>query len=327
MKACLNSWKHNTFRRNGEMSTENFFASPSVAAMALRMDVDLADVARVTGRTHIAREDVEKHAAGMNSRVNDVSKSVGAPKSYSDNKRYWNVDHSAFGPVTDEPLSKFARSASDKLSAANHLIPQVTHHDRADLREVDAFRLRLKPEAVTRGIKLTSLAFHVKALAMCLEQYPKFNASLTANAETLVLKHYCHIGIAVDTPHGLMVPVIRNADRKGLWQIAKDIADLAERAQQRKIKPDETGGASMTISNLGGIGGIAFTPIVNPPELAILGITRTETIPVWENGTWNPVPMAPLDLSYDHRVINGAAAARFLVYMAHLLADPREMLV
>jgi len=327
MKACSNSWRHNTFRRNGEMNTNKYFASPSVSALAFRMDVDLAEVAQATGRTHIAREDVERHVAGMKNRVDDMNKPDGSPEASIDVNRYWNVDHSAFGSVTQEPLSNFARRASDNLTAANGIIPQVTHHDRADLRAVDTFRALLKPEAVARGIKLTTLAFHVKALSMCLEKFPRFNASLSANAETLILKHYCHIGIAVDTPHGLMVPVIRDADRKGLWQIARDITDLAERAQQRKIKPDEMGGASMTISNLGGIGGIAFTPIVNPPELAILGITRTETIPVWENDIWNPVPMAPLDLSYDHRVINGAAAAHFLVYMAQLLAEPREMLV
>ena len=157
--------------------------------------------------------------------------------------------------------------------------------------------------------------------------FPRFNASLTADGETLVLKDYVHIGIAVDTPHGLMVPVIRNTDKKGLWQIAGEISDLAARANARKIGPDEMGGASMTITNLGGIGGTAFTPIVNPPEVAILGITRTETITVWDGDTPRPVPMVPLDLSYDHRVINGADAARFLSHYAALIGEPRNMII
>ncbi|MFK8079137.1 MAG: 2-oxo acid dehydrogenase subunit E2 [Granulosicoccus sp.] len=309
------------------MSDATYFATPSVAAMALRMGVDLADVARMAGRIHIAREDVERHVTEMNQHVKGADSSILSTPSPNDDSRFWKVDHSTFGPVTEEPLSNFALTASCNLSAANRTIPQVTHHDRADLRAVQALRTRLKAEATERGIKLTILAFHVKALALCLEVFPQFNASLSANGKTLFVKHYRHIGIAVDTPHGLMVPVIRDVDRKGLWQIAEDISDLAARAQQRKVRPNEMGGASMTISNLGGIGGIGFTPIVNPPELAILGITRTETVPLWEDGNWNPVPMAPLDLSYDHRVINGALAARFVAHLASMLADPREMLV
>jgi pyruvate dehydrogenase E2 component (dihydrolipoamide acetyltransferase) len=305
------------------MSQAEFIASPSVVALAGRLGVDLADVAQTAGRTNIAREDVERHANGDTKR----SSSGAAASAGSKDTSYWDVDHSAYGPVTHEPLSRFASIAAANLSAANRVIPQVTHHDRADMRAVEAFRAKLKPEAAERGVRLTALAFHVKALATCLGEFPRFNASLTADGETLVLKKFCHIGIAVDTPHGLMVPVVRNVDRKGLWQIASEISDLAGRAAQRKIKPDEMGGASMSISNLGGIGGTAFTPIVNPPELAILGITRTEMIPVWENDNWMPVPMAPLDLSYDHRVINGAEAARFMTHYVRLMADPRRMVV
>ncbi len=207
------------------------------------------------------------------------------------------------------------------------MIPQVTHHDRADTRAIEAFRSELKAEGAARGIRLTALAFHAKTLARCLTEFPLFNASLDATGERLVRKHFVHIGIAVDSPNGLMVPVIRNVDRKGLWQIAAEIGDLAGRAQQRKIRAEEIGGASMTISNLGGIGGIGFTPIVNPPEVAILGLTRTEVVPVWNGEGWDPVPMVPLDLSYDHRVINGADAARFLVRYAALIADPRRLLI
>jgi len=224
-------------------------------------------------------------------------------------------------------MPRSARVAAANLGAANAMIPQVTHHDRADMRAVERFRQGLRPEAAARGVRLTALAFHVMALARCLRDFSRFNASLSADGGTLVLKDYVHVGIAVDAPHGLIVPVIRDADRKGLWRIAAEIADLAARAQARKIRPDEIGGASMSISNLGGIGGTAFTPIVNPPELAILGLTRTETVPVWNGQGWDPVLMTPLDLSYDHRVINGADAAKFLVSYAKYLHDPRRMII
>ena len=299
------------------MTGASYIASPSVVAYAGRNQVDLSDVAKASGRQTLAREDVDRHLNG----------GAVPPSTSPSPDKYWDVDHAAFGPVSREPLSRMAQVASANLSAANTMIPQVTHHDRADMRRLEAFRASLKAEAARRGVRLTALAFHVKALAICLREFPRFNASLSPDGQTLVLKHYVHVGIAVDTPQGLMVPVVRDAGKKGLWRIAADIADLAARAQSRKIRPEEMGGASMSISNLGGIGGIGFTPIVNPPELAILGITRTETVPVWENESWVPVAMTPLDLSYDHRVINGADAARFLARYAQLLADPRRMVV
>ncbi|WP_150523151.1 2-oxo acid dehydrogenase subunit E2 [Roseibium sediminis] len=295
----------------------NYIASPSVRSYAGQKGVDLDQVARASGRGTLAKEDIDRHLAGASSPA----------QAQAGSSRYWDVNHSDFGPVTEEPMSRLAQVAADNLSAANAQIPQVTHHDRADIHAIEAFRKGLKDEAVQRGIKLTALAFHVKALALSLKTFPRFNASLSADGQRLFLKQFVHIGIAVDTPAGLMVPVIRDADKKGLWDIASDISDLAGRAQARKIRPEEMGGASMSISNLGGIGGSAFTPIVNPPELAILGITRTETIPMWENDEWRPVPMVPLDLSYDHRVINGADAARFLSHYAGLISEPRRMLV
>ncbi len=287
-------------------------APPSVRALAREKGIDLEELARDLGRTSITRDDV-----------------VGGrpPAGATGDTSYWDVDHSQFGAVTEEPRSRFALVAAANLGAANALIPQVTHHDRADVTAIESLRKELKPEAEARAIKLTALAFQVKALARALREFPRFNASLSADAKTLILKQYVHIGIAVDTAHGLMVPVIRDADRKGLWQIAAEITDLAGRAQNRKIGPDEMGGASMSISNLGGIGGIGFTPIVNPPEVAILGITRAETVTVWDGDTPRPVQMVPLDLSYDHRVINGADAARFMAYLVGLLNDPRRMMV
>lgn len=286
-------------------------ASPSTRRRAIELGVDIDALARKLGRTTIAMEDLG--GSGTAGPAGDTT--------------YWQVDHAAYGPVREEPMSRFARVAARNLAAAQALIPAVTHHDRADVSAIEALRAAWKEEARSRGIKLTALAFHVVALSRCLRKFPRFNSSLSADGETLILKDYVHVGIAVDTPHGLMVPVIRDADRKGLWGIATEIADLAERAQARKIGPDEMGGASMTITNLGGIGGTGFTPIVNPPEVAILGITRTQTETVWEGDTPRPVPMVPLDLSYDHRVINGADAARFLAHYAGLIADPRNMLV
>jgi pyruvate/2-oxoglutarate dehydrogenase complex dihydrolipoamide acyltransferase (E2) component len=177
------------------------------------------------------------------------------------------------------------------------------------------------------GRRLTALAFHVAVLARCLREHPRFNASLSSDGERLIFKNCVHIGIAVDTPHGLIVPVIRNADQLRLGEIGEAITDLAGRAQERRIRPAELGGASMSISNLGGIGGEAFTPIVNPPELAILGIMRTEMRPVWDGTAFQPRPMVPLDLTYDHRVLNGADAARFLARYRALFAAPEELLL
>ncbi|WMS41357.1 2-oxo acid dehydrogenase subunit E2 [Acuticoccus sp. MNP-M23] len=298
----------------------NYTASPSTRTYAANNSVDLDALARATGRSLIGREDVDAFLSGT------PRQNAAAPASASP-ERYWDVDHAAFGPVREEPVAKVFRAAAANLSAASAMIPQVTHHDRADMRAVESLRAAYRSEAEQRGVRLTALAFHVAALARCLIEFPRFNASLKPGGETLVLKDYVHIGIAVDTPAGLMVPVIRNADRKGLFEIAREIGDLAKRAQARKLRPDEMGGASMSISNLGAIGGCGFTPIVNPPEVAILGITRTETVPVWDNAAWQPVPMVPLDLSYDHRVVNGADAARFLSRFATLIAEPRRLLV
>ena len=296
-------------------------ASPSTRRLARDHGVDIDALAHKLGRTTIGPEDIEADES-------DSSGSTGAEATaHPGDTSYWDVDHARFGPVTEEPLSRFAQIASANLMAANTLIPQVTHHDRAEVTALERLRAQWKAEAGQRGLRLTALAFHVAALARTLRAFPRFNASLDPDGRMLILKDYVHIGIAVDTPHGLMVPVIRDADRKGLWQIAAEIADLADRAVRRKVKPDEMGGASMSISNLGGIGGIGFTPIVNPPEVAILGITRTETITLWDGDTPRPVQMVPLDLSYDHRVINGADAARFLSHYAGLIADPRRMLV
>lgn len=292
-------------------------ASPSVRALAARKGIDLEVLGRTLGRETLAREDVEGAGGG---------KAAAASPSSGDTT-CWDVDHAQYGPVREEPLSRFALVAAKNLAAANALIPQVTHHDEADVSAIEAFRKGLKDEASEAGVKLTALAFHVKALAHCLRAFDIFNASLSADGKTLIRKDYVHIGIAVDTSYGLTVPVIRNADRKGLFAIARDVADLAAKAQARKLPPDVFGGASMSISNLGGIGGIGFTPIVNPPEVAILGITKARIQPVWDGDAFQPQPMVPLDLSYDHRVINGAEAAKFLNTYARLIVEPRRLML
>ena len=292
------------------------FASPAVRAQARRAGVDLAAVAEAAGRGALTREDVDRHA----------SVPLAAPPQQN-HLRFWDVDHARWGPVTSEPMPRFARVAAANLSAAQALIPQVTNHGRADMRRIEAFRATLQDEAAARGVKLTALAFHVKALARCLAEFPRFNASLSADGETLVIKHYLHVGVAVDTPHGLVVPAVRDADRKGLWRIAGEIADLASRAQGRNLRPEDIGGASMSISNLGGIRGGDFTPLVNPPEVAIMGLSRAEIVPIWEDGVWSPVPTVPLSLSWDHRVVTGADAARFLTRYEALVADPRRIII
>lgn len=296
-------------------------ASPSVRALAARRGIDLNDLGRSLGRETLAREDVEGTTGGGGGGTTPAAASRAADTAY------WDVDHAQYGPVREEPMSRFAQVAAKNLAAANALIPQVTHHDEADVSAIETFRTSLKAEAAEAGVKLTALAFHVKALSHCLRTFGTFNASLSADGKKLILKDYVHIGIAVDTAYGLTVPVIRDADRKGLFAIARDIADLAGKAQARKLPPDAFGGASMSISNLGGIGGIGFTPIVNPPEVAILGITKARMQPVWDGEAFQPKPMVPLDLSYDHRVINGAEAARFMAAYASLISQPQRLML
>ena len=293
---------------------KNHSASPSVRAKALELSIDLEKLAADLDKRQITLDDLSPKQNTGRSQV-------------ADSLSYWDVDHSLYGDVQIQATSKIDRVASDNLSAANTVIPQVTHQDHADITAIEALRGQFKLEAKKRGVKLTGLAFYVKALAHTLKKFQKFNASLSSDGQTLFLKEYVHIGIAVDTEHGLMVPVIRNVDKKGLFTIAAEIIELANKAKSRKLSADDMGGASMTISNLGGIGGTGFTPIVNPPEVAILGITRTETRPFWDGEAFVPTKFAPLDLSYDHRVINGADAARFLAELTHVLKDPRQLLV
>jgi pyruvate/2-oxoglutarate dehydrogenase complex dihydrolipoamide acyltransferase (E2) component len=290
-------------------------ASPTTRKLAAEKGIDIDALGRDLGTDMVTKADVMRKADGGSAPAAPLGRS------------FWDVDHSDYGPVTAQKRTHRDKLAAANLTAAQQLIPMVTHHDRADVGAIQAARKRLRAEADAQGAKLTALAFHVKALAKTLAAYPTFNASLSADGATLWLKQYFHIGIAVDTPHGLMVPIIRDVDQKGLLAIAAEIRGLALRARARKIRPDEMGGASISISNLGSIGGTGFTPIVNPPEVAILGITKTEIRPVWNGEVFEPRQMVPLDLSYDHRVVNGAAAAAFLVHYAGLIAEPGRLVL
>jgi len=237
------------------------------------------------------------------------------------------VDFSKFGEVEEKPLSRIQRISGPALHRNWVTIPHVTQFDQADITEMEAFRKQSKAEAEQAGTKMTPLVFMIKALVAGLKKFPNFNASLTLDGQSLVYKHYFHIGVAVDTPNGLMVPVIRDCDRKSLLELAAELTELSEKARDGKLSRDEMQGGSMSISSLGGIGGTAFTPIINAPEVAILGVSRAETRPVWNGQEFEPRLMLPLSLSYDHRVIDGAAAARFTQYLAHVLGDVRRLML
>ena len=286
-------------------------ASPSTRRLALRMGVNLEELAEEIGTDTVARHDVERKIASGTNRTK---------------RSHWDVDHAVWGPVRAEERTRFDRVAAAKLSATAATIPAVTTHENADVTELEQVRSRLNSEIADTGVKMTALAFHVMALAKTLAAFPRVNSSLSADGTTLYLKGYVSIGIAVDAPHGLVVPVIRGVDGKGLIEISREIADLAGRARARKIGVDEIGGASMSISNIGGIGGTGFTPMINAPEVAILGISRTSVVPVWDGAEFQPRSVTPLDLTYDHRVVNGAEAARFLRHHAGLLERPQRLL-
>jgi len=224
-------------------------------------------------------------------------------------------------------LSRINKLSSAALHRAWITIPHVTQHDEADITELEAFRVSLKSEAERRDVKLTPLPLVMKAVVAALKAFPKFNASLAANGEELILKRYYHIGFAVDTPDGLVVPVLRDADRKSVFEIAAELGELGVKARGRKLRNPDLQGGTFTISSLGGIGGTAFTPIVNAPEVAILGVSRAQTKPVYRDGQFVPRLMLPLSLSYDHRVIDGAEAARFTAHIVQLLTDLRRILL
>jgi pyruvate dehydrogenase E2 component (dihydrolipoamide acetyltransferase) len=298
-------------------------AGPSVRRLARELGVDLALVPGTARKGRITKEDVQKFvkaslSGGTAAGVPLAGVAVAAPL---------DIDFSKWGETRLEPLNRVRRISSANLHRSWVTVPHVTQFDEADITELDAFRSAQKEEAARRKVKLTFLPFVVKAVTAALREFPHFNASLDRTGESLIVKQYFHIGVAVDTENGLLVPVIRDADRKGLFDLAAELEDLSSRARSRRLRPADLQGGSFSISSLGGIGGTFFTPIVNHPEVAILGVSRMEWKPVWKDGAFVPRLMLPLSLSYDHRVIDGADAVRFTRRLAALLGDMRLLLL
>lgn len=301
-------------------------ASPGVRRYGREHGADLSLISGSGPKGRILKEDViafiKQAMEGMGS---NYASGGGAVQGGAGIPPIPEVDFSKFGEIERVELGRINKLSAANLHRAWLNLPMVTHHDVADITEMEAFRKQLKAEAREDDPKVTGLAFHMKALVNTLKAFPKLNSSLSADGEALFYKKYYHIGIAVDTPNGLVVPVFRDVDKKSINQLAIEMADVSVRARNKKLKPDEMQGASMTISSLGGIGGTQFTPIVNPPEVAILGITRATMQPVWNGSEFIPRLMCPLDLTYDHRVVDGADAARFMAYYVKQVSDIRRL--
>jgi pyruvate dehydrogenase E2 component (dihydrolipoamide acetyltransferase) len=310
-------------------------AGPSVRRFARELGVDLTQVKGGGFKGRVTHDDVKAFvkkflAAGAGAGAGAkpapaVAKSApgtGAPPSFP---AVPVVDFSQFGPIETKPLSRIQKISGPRLHASWVNIPHVTQFDEADITELEDTRTQLKQTALQAGIKLTPLAFIVRACVKALQEFPLFNSSLDPNGANLILKKYIHVGFAADTPNGLVVPVVRDANRKDIYEIARQLGELSEKARAGKLLAGEMQGGSFTISSLGGIGGTAFTPIINAPEVAILGVSRSVMKPVFRDGAFVPRLILPLSLSYDHRVIDGASAARFTTFLAQTLADPRAL--
>ncbi len=302
-------------------------AGPAVRMLARELGVDLGLVKPSGPKERVLKEDV--HAYVKQVMAGKASTPAAAPSAASGGgiPPIPDQDFSEFGEVEERPIGRLMKMGATNLHRSWVNLPHVTQFDEADITELEAFRKSMKAEAEAQGAKLTPLPFLVKACAYALQQYPQFNISLKADGVTLVQKKYVHIGIAVDTPDGLMVPVIRDVDKKSLIDIAKESVELAKKAQTKKLKREEMTGGCFTISSLGSIGGTAFTPIINAPEVAILGISKAQMKPVWDGKAFEPRLMMPLCLSFDHRAVNGADGARFTALLSQLLSDIRRLLL
>jgi pyruvate dehydrogenase E2 component (dihydrolipoamide acetyltransferase) len=309
------------------------YASPSARRQARELGVDLRGVSGSGRKGRITLQDVQGIADGSRpgaaaSSAGAASRSGSAPSGGGaglDLLPWPTVDFEKFGPVERVPRSRIAKIAAPNLARNWVMIPHVTQNDEADITDLEAWRKQLNDQHKAAGVKFTMVSFLVKACVAALREFPNFNSSL--DGDDLVLKRYYNIGFAADTPNGLVVPVIKNADAKGLKEIASDLTELSGKARDGKLSPGDMSGATFTISSLGGIGGTSFTPIINAPEVAILGVTRSAMKPVWDGAQFVPRLMVPLSLSYDHRVIDGAAAARFVVFLAQMLSDLRRALL
>jgi pyruvate dehydrogenase E2 component (dihydrolipoamide acetyltransferase) len=295
-------------------------ASPAIRRFARELGVQIAQVKGSGEKGRVTKDDVQ----------NFVKTALAQPRGAAGGNGLQVlampvVDFAKYGAIETKPLSRIKKISGANLHRNWVTIPHITQFDEADITEMEAFRKELNAEYARQNIKITPLAFMLKAVVVALQQFPEFNASLDASGENLVLKQYFHIGVAVDTPNGLMVPVLRDVDKKGIVQLAKELGEISARARDLKITAAEMQGGCFSISSLGGIGGTAFTPIINAPELAILGVSKAIIKPMHQDDTFVARLMLPLSLSYDHRVIDGAAAARFIVFLSQVLADTRRL--
>ncbi|WP_028304946.1 pyruvate dehydrogenase complex dihydrolipoyllysine-residue acetyltransferase [Oceanospirillum maris] len=312
-----------TGRRSGKVH-----AGPSVRMVAREFGIDLLDVTPSGPRGRILKEDVQVYVKQVMQQAKSAPKSAPtAASSGAGIPAIPTIDFSQFGEIEEKPMGRLLKAGAVNLHRSWLNVPHVTQFDEADITELEKFRKSMKAEAEKRGSKLTPMPFILKACAYALQKYPQFNVSLHPDGDKLIHKKYINIGFAVDTPDGLLVPVVRNVDQMSLWELADATADLASRAQKKQLKGDDMKGGCFTISSLGSIGGTAFTPIVNAPEVAILGVSKASIKPVWNGSDFVPRQMLPLSLSYDHRAINGADAARFTAFIAAVLADIRQMLM
>jgi len=304
-------------------------ASPSVRKFARELGVDLSQVSGGGPKGRILHEDVQAFVKGfLSSKATSTPAARPGGGSLPFNLPAWpEVDFAKFGPVETKPLSRIQKLSGPYLHRNWISIPHVTQFDEADITDLEAFRKAQTAETEKQGFKLTMLAFLIKASVTALKQFAQFNSSLDKSGDSLIIKKYFHIGVAVDTPGGLVVPVVRDADRKGVFDVAKELGEISKLARDGKLKAGDMQGGTFSISSLGGIGGTAFTPIINAPEVAILGVSRSAIRPVWNGKDFAPRLMLPLSLSYDHRVIDGATAARFSAYLVSVLSDIRKSIL
>jgi pyruvate dehydrogenase E2 component (dihydrolipoyllysine-residue acetyltransferase) len=307
-------------------SFDSVHASPGTRRMARLESVNLAEVAPSGPKGRVTKDDVQQFlsAGGKTTGAAEAGTGMGTGMGVPPIPA---VDFTQFGPVEEQALSRIKRVSGPHLHRAWLNVPMVTHHDEADITELEAFRKSLKAEAEKDGVRITPLAFIMKAVTAALKAFPEVNSSLSPDGKTLLLKGYYNVGIAVDTPNGLVVPVIRDVDKKSIYELSQDLAEVSLRAREGKLSPTDMQGGCFSISSLGGIGGTAFTPIVNAPEVAILGVTRSFMKPVWSGDQFHPRLTLPLDLSYDHRVIDGAMAAHFVAHLCRNLNDTRRLLL
>jgi pyruvate dehydrogenase E2 component (dihydrolipoamide acetyltransferase) len=306
-------------------------ASPSVRKFARELGVPLNEVKGSGPKGRIGLEDIQAFSRGvMAGDMRTQAQTSKVPQGNGDGAGLgllaWpKVDFAKFGPIERKEMGRIQKISGANLLRNAVMIPAVTNHDDADITELEAFRIATNKEHEKSGVKVTMLAFLIKACVSALQKFPQFNTSLDGDA--LVYKHYWHIGFAADTPNGLMVPVLKDADKKGILQISAEMGELAKKAREGKLSPAEMTGATFTISSLGGIGGRYFTPIINAPEVAILGVCRSQMQPVWNGAEFVPRLMLPLSLAWDHRVVDGASAARFNAYLGQVLADFRRVML